>query len=84
MVERDAFDVREPAPCGTKVAAWRHRRKGEPVDRACLDAAAEYARDRRVRKRQERPAREEALEALAWRHPEEFADLLRKAMAERG
>ena len=29
---------RPPAPCGTNSAYLRHRRRGEPVDEACLEA----------------------------------------------
>jgi hypothetical protein len=44
---RDRLRGSEPRsllPCGTYAAAKRHRRKNEPLDRACLDALAEYQR----------------------------------------
>lgn len=34
------------APCGTKTAALRHRRRGEPLDYQCRLAEAEEARNR--------------------------------------
>lgn len=34
------------APCGTRSAAERHLRNGEPLDRACLDARRTYYRNR--------------------------------------
>lgn len=45
---RDRVRGGEPralSPCGTYAAAKRHRRKNEPLDRACLDALAEYQRE---------------------------------------
>jgi hypothetical protein len=42
------------APCGTYAAAKRHRRKNEPLDRACLDALAEYQRQFNAAKRSAR------------------------------
>jgi len=43
---------REPAPCGTRAAAARHRRRGEPLDAACVEAERAYMREaaRRSRK----------------------------------
>lgn len=38
---------RPQAPCGTKSAYERHRRKGEPIDQACRDAHALAAREYR-------------------------------------
>ncbi|WP_216588548.1 WhiB family transcriptional regulator [Streptomyces brasiliscabiei] len=35
------------APCGTKSAYERHRRKGEPIDQACRDAHALASREYR-------------------------------------
>lgn len=42
--------ARELRPCGTLAAHSRHRRRGEPIDQACKDAAAEYAVALRARK----------------------------------
>jgi hypothetical protein len=36
---------RAPAPCGTPAAAKRHRRKGEPLDDACIAAERAYQRE---------------------------------------
>jgi len=35
----------EPEPCGTRAAAQRHRRRGEPLCAACLAAEREYQRE---------------------------------------
>lgn len=37
------------APCGTRAAAARHRRNGEPVCPACQQAERDYQRARRSR-----------------------------------
>lgn len=42
-----------PAPCGTTAAAKRHRRRGEPLDEACLQAERDEANGRNNRKRAE-------------------------------
>lgn len=34
--------MRDLAPCGTRSAARRHRRHGEPVDEACAVAESRY------------------------------------------
>jgi hypothetical protein len=34
-------------PCGTEAAYVRHRRRGEPVDQACREAAARARQGRR-------------------------------------
>jgi len=36
---------REIPPCGTHKAFSRHKRRGEPVDDACLEAGRAYSRD---------------------------------------
>lgn len=38
--------ARPPAPCGTFSAYKRHKRKGEPVDDACAEAARNQKNDR--------------------------------------
>jgi hypothetical protein len=38
--------ARPPAPCGTESAYKRHKRKGEAVDAACMNAMRAAARDR--------------------------------------
>jgi len=38
-------------PCGTRAAAVRHRRNGEPVCAACLAAERNYQRDVKTRSR---------------------------------
>jgi hypothetical protein len=74
------------AACGTRAAFERHRRRGEPADAACRDANNEYHRLRYAGllgiEAEERAMRQEALEALAHRHPEEFARLLAQVQAE--
>jgi hypothetical protein len=35
---------RTPLPCGTRAAATRHRRKGEPLCDACREAERAYQR----------------------------------------
>lgn len=40
------------APCGTFTAYKRHKRKDEPVDEACAQAARDQANSRNQRKRQ--------------------------------
>lgn len=77
---------RQDAPCGTRAAYARHRRRGEPIDQACRDAERAYHREHyagmvAIRTR-ERLTRQEALEALAHRHPAEFARLLARVHAE--
>ena len=42
---------RTPAPCGTRAAAARHRRRGEPLDVACVDAERAYQREVARRRR---------------------------------
>lgn len=69
--------------CGTIRAAWRHRRRGEPVDFACRVVHATYERERRERAVVRSNVRSEALAALAGRHPTEFAQLMAKIAAER-
>lgn len=75
-----------PAACGTRAAYERHRRNGEPVDAACRDARNAYARRYYAGAvavaAEERRMRQEALEALAHLHPEEFARLLARVQAE--
>lgn len=39
---------RELAPCGTRAAYCRHRRRGEPVDDACAEASRVHTRERRA------------------------------------
>lgn len=74
------------AACGTRSAFERHRRRGEPADEACRDANREYHRRRYAGElaveAEERAMRQEALEALAHLHPEEFARLLARVQAE--
>jgi hypothetical protein len=36
---------RTPQPCGTRAAATRHRRRGEPLCDACIAAERAYMRD---------------------------------------
>lgn len=60
-------------PCGTPGGYARHRRRGEPVDRACLDA-------RRAYQRRWRASREKAMRELVARHRAEFRSLLYAAM----
>lgn len=75
-----------PAPCGTRAAFERHRRNGEPIDPACRDANNEYHRQHYAGmvaiRAAERAMRQEALEALAHLHPDEFARLLARVQAE--
>lgn len=74
------------AACGTRAAFERHRRNGEPIDRACRDANNEYRRRHYAGavavEAAERTMRQEALEALAHRHPDEFGRLLARVQAE--
>lgn len=74
------------AACGTRAAFARHRRRGELIDQACRDAENAYHRQHYAGliavQAEERAMRQEALEALAHRHPEEFARLLAKVQAE--
>lgn len=44
----------ERKPCGTRAAAERHRRKGEPLCEPCREAERQYRRDERTRKAQTR------------------------------
>ena len=44
---------REPAPCGTRAAAARHRRNSEPLDAACADAERAYMRGRSASRRKD-------------------------------
>lgn len=43
---------RELKPCGTWAAYNRHRRKGEPIDDACAQAARDQKNDRVIEKRE--------------------------------
>jgi hypothetical protein len=74
------------AACGTRAAFERHRRRSEPIDTACRDANRLYHRRRNAgaiaAEAAERAMRQEALEALAHRHPDEFARLLARVQAE--
>jgi hypothetical protein len=36
------------APCGTRSAAARHRRNGEPLDQPCIEAERAYMNNRRT------------------------------------
>lgn len=76
--------IRPLRPCGTYPAYVRHRKYGEPVDVACLEAQRVYKRAARRRavalQRLHRVARSEAMEALVHRHAEEYAALLACAM----
>lgn len=45
--------ARELEPCGTVAAAKRHRRAGEPLDEACLQAERDEKNARAERKREE-------------------------------
>lgn len=40
-----------PKPCGTRAAAARHRRNGEPVCNACVEAEREYMRAKQRQRR---------------------------------
>lgn len=40
---------RQPNPCGTRAAAARHRRRGEPVCILCLEAERAYMREAKKR-----------------------------------
>lgn len=42
--------ARAPAPCGTRSAAARHRRNGEPIDDACAQAERDYMNARNADK----------------------------------
>ena len=54
---------RELAPCGTVSAYSRHRRRGEEVDQACLEANRAYGREkhREYRERKKREAERQRL-----------------------
>jgi hypothetical protein len=75
--------VKSIPECGTIQAAWRHRRHHEPVDLRCRAVHAIYEQGRRQRAAERQTIREEALAALAGRHPTEFAQLMAKITAER-
>lgn len=44
--------MRDPAPCGSFTAYKRHKRKGEPVDEACAQAARDQKNERVEAKRE--------------------------------
>lgn len=70
-------------PCGTYAAWQRHKRRQEKPCEACAAARAQYLRQRyRDPGWAMRRAREDALEALAHRHPEEFRRLYGAALQE--
>jgi hypothetical protein len=65
--------------CGTHSAAQRHRRKGEPLDPACLEANRAYMANYRAtndgareRSRRENSARTRALYRLKAGHQDEY------------
>lgn len=49
--ERRGGPPRTPKPCGTRAAAMRHLRRGEPLDAACDAARKAWERERSRRRR---------------------------------
>jgi WhiB family redox-sensing transcriptional regulator len=55
--ERSGYVPKPPPPCGTNAAAYRHKRRGEPLDEACRAA---YNAANREQDRKRRAARRQA------------------------
>jgi hypothetical protein len=58
--ERNGYVRKEPQPCGTSAAFYRHKRRGEAIDQACRLA---YNAACREQERRRREARRQAVEA---------------------
>jgi hypothetical protein len=71
-------------PCGTNTAYARHIRAGEPTDPACREAHNAYQREHYALRRRVSEARLQALEALSYLHPQEYAALYAAAIRETG
>lgn len=68
------------APCGTRAAYERHRRRNEEPCRACKDASAAYQRNRSAGRAYGR-ARARAMTRLAQRYSTAYAQLLAEELA---